>query len=132
MGVPLMNKVIPHPAMTDVLAVEEHLRWRMKELGAIDPGIGQRYGPSTNDPAALEDLNLPENCCEDGDDILKVSEKLVKVKGGRKMKKVVNGKKNSDKEKAVCYLPKLWAEGDPSERNIALILTFRHFVKVDL
>jgi hypothetical protein len=36
-----------------------------------------------------------------------------------------NGKKGR-----VCYLPKEWVEEDPSKRNMAIILTFRHFVKV--
>jgi hypothetical protein len=53
-GTPLF----PHPQMTDVLAVEEHLRWRLKELGANDPAVEGRYGPCTNAPAALEGLDL--------------------------------------------------------------------------
>ena len=48
------------------------------------------------------------------------------------MKRVVNGKSGGkgEKEKAVCYLPKAWAEEEPEARNRAIILTFRHFVKV--
>ena len=49
-----------HPQMTDVLAVEEHVRWRLKEMGATDSAVETRYGPSKNDPLALEGIDLPE------------------------------------------------------------------------
>jgi hypothetical protein len=143
--------MFPHPQMTDVLAVEEHLRWRLKEMGAADPAVEARYGPSTNAPAALEGVDLPEldDPSEDGS-VRSVpitangppKGKLVKVSRGKgKVRRVVNGvvppKKREDasgkkdeKSKALCYLPKEWAEADPSVRSTAIVLTFRHFVRV--
>jgi hypothetical protein len=135
--------------MTDVLAVEEHLRWRLKEMGASDPAVESRYGPSTNDPAALEGVDLPEEASEDGSADTGGTTttagggkgpkggKMVKVTRGKgKVRRVINGsagKKGAqdgkDKGK-VCYLPKEWTEEDPGVRNTAVILTFRHFVKV--
>lgn len=141
--------IFPHPQMTDVLAVEERLRWRLKEMGASDPAVESRYGPSTNDPAALEGVDLPEEASEDGSaDTGGTTNtagggkgtkggKMVKVTRGKgKVRRVINGsvgKKGAqdgkDKGK-VCYLPKEWTEEDAGVRNTAVILTFRHFVKV--
>lgn len=135
--------LFPHPQMTDVLAVEEHLRWRLKELGAHDPAVEGRYGPSKNDPAALDGVELPEES-EDGDSQAGAGKKaggpkMVKITRGKgKVRRVVNGKKDDGKKGkaggagtgAVCYLPKEWAEEDPQVRNMAVVLTFRHFVKV--
>ena len=107
--------LFPHPQMTDVLAVEEHLRWRLKELGANDPAVEGRYGPCTNAPAALEGLDLSGNGGpngvnghageeDDGDEGSVASaqadapapgkdkKKVVKVtKGKGKMRRVVTG-----------------------------------------
>lgn len=109
--------LFPHPQMTDVLAVEEHLRWRLKELGANDPAVEGRYGPCTNAPAALEGLDLSGSSGangangagtedDDGDDGSVASgppesnsnaggkdkKKIVKVtKGKGKMRRVVAG-----------------------------------------
>jgi len=146
-AVPRPPAMFPHPQMTDVLAVEEHLRWRLKEMGAADPAVESRYGPSTNAPAALEGVDLPDmgdDPSEDGsvkggpNGIPKG--KIVKVSRGKgKVRRVVNGgvppKKKElggkdEKPKAICYLPKEWAEEDPSVRSMAIVLTFRHFVKV--
>lgn len=146
--------LFPHPQMTDVLAVEEHLRWRLKELGANDPAVEGRYGPSKNDPLALDGVELPEES-EDGDSQSGAGVvggqgnnkkanggKVVKVTRGKgKVRRVISGnvagkkddKKGSGKDGkggAVCYLPKEWAEEDPQIRNMAVVLTFRHFVKV--
>lgn len=128
--------VFPHPQMTDVLAVEEHLRWRLKEMGASDPAVESRYGPSTNALAALEGIDLPDDNSEDGS--VKGTNgkdgKMVKVTRGKgKVRRVVNGtgKKGDWKDKGrICYLPKEWAEEEPTIRNMAIVLTFRHFVKV--
>ncbi len=136
--------------MTDVLAVEEHLRWRLKEMGAADPAVESRYGPSTNAPAALEGIELPEDNSEDGS--VKGGAgggggvgngngngkegKMVKVTRGKgKVRRVVNGtggkKGEVGKDKGrICFLPKEWAEEDPVVRNMAIVLTFRHFIKV--
>ena len=133
------QNIFPHPQMTDVLAVEEHLRWRLKEMGATDPAVESRYGPSTNAPAALEGIDLSEDISEDGS--VKggtgngKAGKVVKVTRGKgKVRRVVSGsgKKGAEgKEKGrICYLPKEWAEEEPGVRNTALVLTFRHFVKV--
>jgi hypothetical protein len=139
--------LFPHPQMTDVLAVEEHLRWRLKELGANDPAVEGRYGPSKNDPNALDGVELPEES-EDGDSAhgastaggekKKIGGKMVKVTRGKgKVRRVINGKDQKAKggpgdkgSGAICYLPKEWAEEDPQVRNMAVVLTFRHFVKV--
>lgn len=144
--VPRPPPMFPHPQMTDVLAVEEHLRWRLKEMGATDPAVEARYGPSTNAPGALEGVDLPDLDDLSDDDSAKgekgnVSKgKIVKVTRGKgKVRRVVNGgvppKKKEDgkkdeKSKAICYLPKEWAEEDPSVRSTAIVLTFRHFVRV--
>lgn len=168
--------LFPHPQMTDVLAVEEHIRWRLKEMGANDPAVEGRYGPCTNAPAALEgiELRLPgseEDEEEDNGSVKsggdasgngngaggkKKSLPPKVTKGRGKMRRAVNGagtmpKKGSsgkdDKSgnalngvngngtvngsgKTVCYLPKEWAEAEPGVRNMAVTLTFRHFVKV--
>jgi len=130
--------LFPHPQMTDVLAVEEHLRWRLKEMGASDPAVESRYGPCTNSPAALEGVELPEDTSEDGTDAGakggKGAGKLVKVTRGKgKVRRVVNGtagKKDGKDKGKICYLPKEWVESDPQARNMAIILTFRHFVKL--
>ncbi|KAK4689754.1 hypothetical protein P7C73_g338, partial [Tremellales sp. Uapishka_1] len=133
--------LFPHPQMTDVLAVEEHLRWRLKEMGAADPAVESRYGPSTNSPAALEGVDLPDvedtqsNTSGNGNT---KEAKIVKVRGKGKLRRVVernpgkNGKDAKDtKEKGrICYLPKEWAEAEPPIRNMAIVLTYRHFVKL--
>lgn len=157
-------QIFPHPQMTDVLAVEENLRWRLKELGATDPAVEGRYGPSTNSPAALEGVEVPQGAGEESDDggqqhltgegaggkmnmnmnpAQNKNVKLAKVKGRGKMRRVVvpngataaaaakNQKQNEkDLKKANVYLPKEWTEATVSERNTAIVLTFRHFVKV--
>lgn len=160
-------QIFPHPQMTDVLAVEEHLRWRLKELGATDPAVEGRYGPSTNSPVALEGVKLPQSAGEEWNDggqhptgegaggkvnmnmnaAQNKNVKLAKVKGRGKMRRVVvpNGvtgataatakaQKQNDKDgkKPTVYLPKEWTEATASERNTAIVLTFRHFVKVCL
>lgn len=142
--------LFPHPQMTDVLAVEEHLRWRLKEMGAVDPAVESRYGPCTNAAAALEGIELPDEMSEDGDrsETGKVNGmanggkngKVVKMARGKgKVRRVVNGTtakkdgkdKDKDREKGkACYLPKEWLDADPQARNMGIILTFRHFVKV--
>lgn len=143
--------IFSHPQMTDVLAVEEHLRWRLKEMGANDPAVEARYGPSTNAPAALEGVDLPEPSDDRSEDGSMKSGpspnqappkgRMVKVtKGKSKVRRLVNGqglaakktenKKDDGKGKPICYLPKEWAEADPNTRNMAIVLTFRHFVKV--
>lgn len=136
-----------HPQMTDVLAVEEHLRWRLKEMGAVDPALEARYGPSTNAPAALEGVDLPEGTDDQSEDgsVKGVNGgppkgKLVKVKGKGKVRRVMYAGvppkkpevKKDEKAKAICYLPKEWAEADPSVRSTAIVLTFRHFVRVSV
>ncbi|OWZ80037.1 serine/threonine protein phosphatase 5 phosphatase [Cryptococcus neoformans Tu401-1] len=157
-------QIFPHPQMTDVLAVEEHLRWRLKELGATDPAVEGRYGPSTNSPVALEGIELPQGAGEESDDggqhptgegaggkvnmnmnsAQNKNVKLAKVKGRGKMRRVVvpNGvtaaaaatktqkQKEKDGKTATVYLPKEWMEAAASERNTAIVLTFRHFVKL--
>lgn len=146
--VPRPPPMFPHPQMTDVLAVEEHLRWRLKEMGAADPAVESRYGPSTNAPSALEGVDLPElgdDPSEDGSvkGVPATKGKIVKVSRGKgKVRRVMQGGgvpprkredgKKDDKSKAICYLPKEWAEEDPSVRSTAIVLTFRHFVKVRL
>ena len=144
--VPRPTPMFAHPQMTDVLAVEEHLRWRLKEMGASDPAVEGRYGPCTNDPAALEGVELPDDAgSEDG------SVDAPSVPGGgtgggpktgqqRKMVKVAKGRgkrrangvvvKKGDKGGKTCYLPKEWTDEDPPARNMAIVLTFRHFVQV--
>ena len=141
--------IFPHPQMTDVLAVEEQLRWRLKEMGAADPAVESRYGPSTNAATALEGVDLPEHSDEPSEDgSVKGSAgggppksgKMIKVTRGKgKVRRVMNGvvpkkkddgKKDDGKQKSICYLPKEWAEEDPTARNMAIVLTFRHFVKV--
>jgi len=135
--------MFPHPQMTDVLAVEEHLRWRLKEMGAVDPAVESRYGPAVGSSLALEGIELPEL---DDDDEGSIKGKnggggKVKVTRGKgKVRRIVTGgippKKDglegngNGKKGRVCYLPKEWVEEDPSKRNMAIILTFRHFVKV--
>ena len=141
--VPRPLPMFPHPQMTDVLAVEEHLRWRLKEMGAADPAVESRYGVSTNSPSALEGVDLPDigdDPSEDGS--VKGGPpkgKMVKVSRGKgKVRRVMQGGppkkkeeiKGDDKSKAICYLPRDWAEEDPSVRSTAIVLTFRHFVKV--
>ncbi|OCF44182.1 serine/threonine protein phosphatase 5 phosphatase [Kwoniella heveanensis CBS 569] len=170
--------IFPHPQMTDVLAVEEHLRWRLKEMGASDPAVESRYGPSTNAPAALDGIDLSGNGYnvgpatgpgEDGvsdDGTASVNStgtrstntngKMVRVAKGRgKLRRMIvnpngtvpkskdsinsnnsngsNGNINNDKDeskKAVVYLPKEWVDEEPGQRNTAIVLTFRHFVKL--
>lgn len=140
--VPRPVPMFPHPQMTDVLAVEEHLRWRLKEMGAIDPAVESRYGPSMNSSVALEGIELPDEEEEGsvkGMNGTKGNGKVVKVTKGRgKVRRAVNGgippKKEAvienGKKGKICYLPKEWVDEEPSERNMAIILTFRHFVKV--
>ncbi len=120
-------------------------------MGAADPAVEARYGPSTNAPAALEGVDLPDNADEGSDEEGSVKEgqtngppkgKVVRLSRGKgKVRRIVNGgggvppKKKDDgkkdeKPKAVCYLPKEWAEADPSVRSTAIVLTFRHFVRV--
>lgn len=132
--------LFPHPQMTDVLAVEEHLRWRLKEMGATDPAVEARYGPCTNSTAATDGVNLPEPDSSSHNEVQPVPKmpKVVMTKGiRRKMPppKVTAPKAtatvNKEKEKGnQCYLPSAWLKADPQERNMAIILTFRHFVKV--
>ncbi|ODN72989.1 hypothetical protein L202_08387 [Cryptococcus amylolentus CBS 6039] len=139
---PKPPQIFPHPQMTDVLAVEEHLRWRLKELGAGDKAVENRYGPSGNNPIALEGVGLP-NVQEDVEEEPKPNTtpsknmKMAKVKGKGKLRRVPvstnNIKKDKDgKEvkKAIVYLPKEWTDVVASERNTATVLTFRHFVKL--
>ena len=143
--------IFPHPQMTDMLAVEEHLRWRLKELGAPDPAIEHRYGASTNNPAAMEGVDLADvsDRSEDGSvqsgqsnrsrKVSKGKSKLRRAAGGTMMmkKKVDQIKENERSERAkaaaaaaTCFLPKQWTEERADVRNTAVVLTFRHFVKV--
>ncbi|ORX33840.1 hypothetical protein BD324DRAFT_610472 [Kockovaella imperatae] len=131
-----------HPQMTDVLAVEEHIRWRLKEMGATDPAVETRYGPSKNDPAALEGIDLPETDgkTDDGDKSTASAEtgakkmRVVKVQRGKgKVRRVVDGPnktKDEEKDKARCFLPSTWTDETAQARNTAIVLTFRHFVKL--
>ena len=135
--------LFPHPQMTDVLAVEEHLRWRLKEMGASDPAVEARYGPCTNSPAALDGIDSREDISEDGD-ALAMSNGHNKPKGkpvqmtkgkGGKGRRPVNGtvggaKKPTPAKTKHVLLPRQWIDADPQERNMAIILTFRHLVKV--
>ncbi|KAK8869538.1 hypothetical protein IAR55_000104 [Kwoniella newhampshirensis] len=143
---PKPTMIFPHPQMTDVLAVEEHLRWRLKEMGASDPAVESRYGPSTNSPAALDGIDLPDELSDDGSSTKSGGTggkggKMLKVAKGRgKLRRMIvnangtvpkNGKGGSkDGKKAVTYLPKEWINEEPSQRNTAIVLTFRHFVKL--
>ncbi|ORY29989.1 hypothetical protein BCR39DRAFT_466943 [Naematelia encephala] len=136
--VPKPPPMFPHPQMTDVLAVEEHLRWRLKEMGASDPAVENRYGPCTNSLVALEGIDLPDLDSEDGDSKSSTTTKgpkVIKVTRGKgKVRRVVNGVSKKDKDGKdkgkISYLPKEWAEADPAVRNTAVTLTFRHFVKL--
>ena len=121
--------------MTDVLAVEEHLRWRLKELGASDPAVESRYGQCTNAAAALEGIDLPEDTSEDGSVKGGKEGRVVMVSRGKgKVRRIINGnvkKGGEGKDKGrICFLPKDWAEEDPGVRNMAVVLTFRHFIMV--
>lgn len=127
---PLPPPMFPHPQMTDILAVEEHIRWRLKEMGASDPAVEARYGPSTNSPAAMEGIEIPNKDDEASDEGSVKPSKAVKVTRTKgKVRRVVNGGKK-DQDKKTCYLPPEWTEADAAERNTAIVLTFRHFVKV--
>lgn len=136
-------QVFPHPQMTDVLAVEEHLRWRLKELGADDPSVISRYGPSTNAPAALEGLEHALKLDEDDDQSETASvTSAPNGKNGRRMqvgrskarfnKPVKAPPKAPKKPERKVYLPEEWAKADSGVRNTAIVLTFRHFVKVSV
>ena len=142
--------LFPHPQMTDVLAVEEHLRWRLKEMGASDPAVEARYGPCTYSPAATEGVNLPppEPEFSIGESPTPITPRgnkvVVNTRGIRRKippskavtpKSTIVAKKQKEQEKEKekgkqCLLPKTWMDADPQERNMAIILTFRHFVKV--
>lgn len=112
-------------------------------MGAKDPAVEARYGPCTNSPAALDGVDLPDNedVSEDGSvrgkEVPTRGMKLARTKGNRRRlvmggvppKKKDDGRED-EKSKAVCYLPKEWAEADPSVRSTAIVLTFRHFVRV--
>ncbi|CAK9783856.1 hypothetical protein CC85DRAFT_288891 [Cutaneotrichosporon oleaginosum] len=133
-------QVFPHPQMTDVLAVEEHLRWRLKELGAGDPSVISRYGPSTNAPAALEGLEVALRLDEDDDQSETAS--VVSVPNSKNGRRVATGRvkgrnktvklppKANKKPERKVYLPEEWAKADSGVRNTAIVLTFRHFVKL--
>jgi len=140
--------LFPHPQMTDVLAVEEHLRWRLKEMGASDPAVEARYGPCTNSPAALDGIEPRDEGSEDGDANGQLNGNgngkmtkgkpvmMTKGKGG-KGRRPVNGAVAGAKKSALAkskqvLLPQQWIDADPQERNMAIILTFRHLVKVRL
>ncbi len=133
-------QVFPHPQMTDVLAVEEHLRWRLKELGADDPSVISRYGPSTNAPAALEGLEVALKLDEEDDQSETAS--VVGVPNGKNGRRVATGRakgrnktvklppKAIKKPERKVYLPEDWAKAESGVRNTAIVLTFRHYVKV--
>jgi hypothetical protein len=124
-------------------------------MGAADPAVEARYGPSTNAPAALEGVDLPEldDPSEDGS----VRSVPITANGPPKGKlvKVSRGKGPSSHSHLLSSLavprrsprvglclcpsrlspisplaPKEWAEADPSVRSTAIVLTFRHFVRV--
>lgn len=119
--------------MTDVLAVEEHLRWRLKEMGAVDPAVEARYGPSTNAPAALEGLESAlKPLDEDGksDANGKNGRKMTTGRSKARFNKSVKAPPKAKTPAKKVYLPAEWAEMDPNVRNMAVVLTFRHFVKV--
>ncbi|WOO80902.1 Outer envelope protein 64, mitochondrial [Vanrija pseudolonga] len=137
---PRRPPIFAHPQMTDVLAVEEHLRWRLKELGAADPSVESRYGPSTNAAAALEGLEAALNLDDDDGSEAGAATANGGKNGGRKM---TSGRTKARLNKTVkvppkvakpvvrkVYLPQEWAEADPAVRNMAVVLTFRHFVKL--
>lgn len=126
-------QIFPHPQMTDVLAVEEHLRWRLKEMGAVDPAVEARYGPSTNAPAALEGLEsalkpLDEEGKSDANG--KNGRKMTTGRSKARFNKSVKAPPKAKTPAKKVYLPAEWAEMDPNVRNMAVVLTFRHFVKV--
>ncbi|WVQ78622.1 hypothetical protein IAT38_000708 [Cryptococcus sp. DSM 104549] len=140
--------IFPHPQMTDVLAVEEYLRWRLKEMGASDPAVEGRYGPSTNSATALEGIELPaEDGSEDGQSTGSGAKsvasgknaRMAKVaKGKGKQRRVISsangstvkGKVGKEAKKSAVLLPQEWVAEEASTRNTAIILTFRHFVKL--
>ncbi|RXK42025.1 hypothetical protein M231_00746 [Tremella mesenterica] len=134
-----------HPQMTDVLAVEEHLRWRLKEMGASDPAVEARYGPCTSDPVAFEDVVFPVEQDEEdeaGDSPPQTGatrvgpRKLLKIKGKGGRRRPVLGisnggkKEKGDKKAKTCHLPRTWTDEEARERNLAIVLTFRHFVQL--
>ncbi|KAL7424260.1 hypothetical protein Q5752_001847 [Cryptotrichosporon argae] len=124
--------LLAHPQMTDVLAVEEHIRWRLKELGAPDASVEARYGPCTNAPAAMEGLELPD---EDEDAAAAAAgageRKTVEGRVRGKLRKTVRApvKRTGAKDRRV-YLPKTWTEAEPQARHTAVVLTYRHFVNL--
>ena len=112
-------------------------------MGASDPAVEARYGPCTNSPAALDGIDSREDISEDGD-ALAMSNGHNKPKGkpvqmtkgkGGKGRRPVNGavggaKKPTPAKTKHVLLPRQWIDADPQERNMAIILTFRHLVKV--
>ncbi|WVO14182.1 hypothetical protein L204_101813 [Cryptococcus depauperatus] len=147
-----LPQIFPHPQMTDVLAVEENLRWRLNKLGAPDPAIESRYGPCSNNPIALEGLNIlptsPDLHAETNSSPStnpRKNMRVTKVRGKGKNRRVTiqngtpaMGANIEDKGKVPIsgaaekkvLLPDEWIESDPGERNTAVVLTFRHFVKL--
>lgn len=116
--------------MTDVLAVEEHLRWRLKEMGAADPAVEARYGPSTNAAAALEGLDSALKPLDEDGKSEANGKNGRKMTTGRSKARFNKSVKAPPKAKTPAKLPAEWAEMDPNVRNMAVVLTFRHFVKV--
>ena len=110
-------------------------------MGASDPAVEARYGPCTNSPAALDGIEPREDGSEDGDANGHVNGKMTKGKpvmmtkgkggkGRRPVNGAVTGKKSTPAKSKQVLLPQQWIDADPQERNMAIILTFRHLVKV--
>jgi hypothetical protein len=125
--------IFPHPPMTDMLAVEEHLRWRLKELGAPDATAERRYGPSTNAAAAFEGLEHALRLdLEDTSDAGSLNGKMKVGRSKARFNKAVKAPPKTKVEKKKVYLPQEWLDEDVRACNTALVLTFRHFVRVSL
>lgn len=139
--------LFPHPQMTDVLAVEEHMRWRLREMGAPDAGTEARYSAplSAVAVAAGMGMGLPdgqEDDWQEDDHKPNGVKPRPKAKGKAKLKGKIAGppngikalaKKNGgskDDEPVKSSLPAGWLKEPTGARNMALVLTFRHFVKV--
>lgn len=139
--------LFPHPQMTDVLAVEEHMRWRLREMGAPDAGTEARYSA----PLSAAGMGMGLGPAADGTEDDWAEDEPAKPNGGKPKHKAAKGKaklkgklagppngmkalakKNApkDEEPVKSSLPDGWLKEPTGARNMALVLTFRHFVKV--
>lgn len=136
---------IRHPEMADILLVEEHLRTRLHYMAS--PDVILRYGDEDEFIPTWESASAADFASDNP------APRAKEIIGKNGQVKVINGKKGKGGKLKIparppppaataaaasagerrlngSQLPRSWTDETASARNMAVILTFRHLVKL--